>query len=88
MVCTSLLTLNEHALGSEGSTCAKLWPLKRFSGYDGGHTDGGEVQNIFPCFCIGGTTMLDVQTKLTYADYLKTADDERYELLGGALVKS
>ena len=25
--------------------------------------------------------MLDVQTKLTYADYLETADDERYELL-------
>lgn len=31
--------------------------------------------------------MLDVQTKLTYADYLETADDERYELLGGELVK-
>ena len=32
--------------------------------------------------------MLDVQTKLTYADYLKTADDERYELLDGELVTS
>ena len=32
--------------------------------------------------------MLDVQTKLTYADYLKTADDERYELLDGKLVTS
>ena len=29
-----------------------------------------------------------MQTDLTYADYLKTADDERYELLGGALVMS
>ena len=32
--------------------------------------------------------MLDVQTKFTYADYLKTADDERYELLNGELVMS
>ena len=32
--------------------------------------------------------MLDVQTKLTYADYLETADDERYELLSGELVMS
>ena len=32
--------------------------------------------------------MLNVQTKLTYADYLKTADDERYELLDGKLVTS
>ena len=32
--------------------------------------------------------MLDVQTKLTYADYLRTADDERYELLSGELVMS
>jgi len=32
--------------------------------------------------------MLDVQTKLTYADYLRTADDERYELLNGKLVTS
>ena len=32
--------------------------------------------------------MLDVQTKLTYADYLETADDERYELLNGELVMS
>ena len=32
--------------------------------------------------------MLDVQTKLTYADYLETADDERYELLNGELVRS
>ncbi len=32
--------------------------------------------------------MLDLQTKLTYADYLKTADDERYELLDGKLVTS
>ena len=31
--------------------------------------------------------MLDVQTKLTYADYLETADDERYELLSGALIR-
>ncbi len=32
--------------------------------------------------------MLDVQTKLTYADYLKTPDDERYELLSGELIMS
>lgn len=31
--------------------------------------------------------MLDVQTKLTYADYLRTADDERYELLDGELFR-
>ncbi len=30
--------------------------------------------------------MLNVGTKLTYADYLKTSDDERYELLNGELV--
>ena len=29
---------------------------------------------------------MNVGTKLTYADYLKTADDERYELLNGELV--
>ena len=28
-----------------------------------------------------------MQTNLTYADYLETADDERYELLSGALVR-
>ena len=28
-----------------------------------------------------------MQTNLTYVDYLKTADDERYELLSGALVR-
>ena len=32
--------------------------------------------------------MLDAQTKLTYADYQKTPDDERYELLNGELVVS
>ena len=32
--------------------------------------------------------MLDVEAKLTYADYLKTADDERCELLNGELVMS
>ena len=32
--------------------------------------------------------MLDVKTKLTYADYLKTSDDERYELLNGELIMS
>lgn len=32
--------------------------------------------------------MSDVETKLTNADYLKTADDERYELLDGKLVTS
>ncbi len=32
--------------------------------------------------------MFDVETRLTYADYLKTADDERYELLDGKLVSS
>ena len=32
--------------------------------------------------------MLNAQTKLTYADYLKTADNERYELLDGKLVTS
>lgn len=31
--------------------------------------------------------MTDVQTKLTYADYAKTPDDERYELLDGLLIK-
>ena len=36
----------------------------------------------------GGTTMLKTQTKLTYADYLTTSDDERYELLSGELVMS
>ena len=30
--------------------------------------------------------MLNVKTKLTYEDYLKTSDDERYELLNGELV--
>lgn len=30
--------------------------------------------------------MLNVKAKLTYADYLKTADDERFELLDGELV--
>ena len=30
--------------------------------------------------------MLNIGTKLTYADYLKTSDDERYELLNGELV--
>ncbi len=30
--------------------------------------------------------MISLQTKLTYADYLKTSDDERYELLNGELV--
>ena len=30
--------------------------------------------------------MLDIKTRLTYADYLKTSDDERYELLDGELV--
>lgn len=29
--------------------------------------------------------MLKVKTKLTYADYLKTSDDKRYELLNGEL---
>ena len=29
---------------------------------------------------------MNVETKLTYADYLKTSDDERYELLNGELV--
>ena len=33
------------------------------------------------------TDILDVPTKLTHADYLKRADDERYELLDGVLVK-
>ena len=32
--------------------------------------------------------MLNVKTRLTYADYLKTSDDERYELLNGELVMS
>ncbi len=32
--------------------------------------------------------MLNVETKLTYADYLKTPDDERCELLNGELVMS
>ncbi len=32
--------------------------------------------------------MLNVKTRLTYADYLKTPDDERYELLNGELVMS
>ena len=30
--------------------------------------------------------MLNVKTRLTYDDYLKTSDDERYELLNGELV--
>ncbi len=30
--------------------------------------------------------MLNVKSGLTYADYLKTSDDERYELLNGELV--
>ena len=30
--------------------------------------------------------MTDAQAKLTYADYLETSDDERYELLNGKLV--
>ena len=29
---------------------------------------------------------MNIETKLTYADYLKTSDDERYELLNGELV--
>ena len=32
--------------------------------------------------------MNDLQTRLTYADYAKTPDDERYELLNGELVMS
>lgn len=32
--------------------------------------------------------MLNVKAKLTYADYLETSDDERYELLNGELVLS
>ena len=32
--------------------------------------------------------MLDVKAKLTYADYMKTSDDERYELLNGELIMS
>ncbi len=32
--------------------------------------------------------MLNVGTKLTYADYLETSDDERYELLNGELILS
>jgi len=35
----------------------------------------------------GGNTILNVQTRLTYADYLKTSDDERYELLSGELFR-
>ena len=31
--------------------------------------------------------MLNVETKLTYADYLETSDDERYELLNGELIE-
>ena len=30
--------------------------------------------------------MINVKTKLTYADYLETSDDERYELLNGELI--
>lgn len=30
--------------------------------------------------------MINVKTRLTYADYLETSDDERYELLNGELV--
>jgi Uma2 family endonuclease len=30
--------------------------------------------------------VINVKTRLTYADYLKTPDDERYELLNGELV--
>ena len=32
--------------------------------------------------------MLNVKDKLTYADYMKTPDDERYELLNGELIMS
>ena len=32
--------------------------------------------------------MLNVEAKLTYADYLETSDDERYELLNGELILS
>ena len=32
--------------------------------------------------------MINVETKLTYADYLETSDDERYELLNGELILS
>jgi Uma2 family endonuclease len=32
--------------------------------------------------------VLNVETKLTYADYLETSDDERYELLNGELILS
>ena len=32
--------------------------------------------------------MINVKTRLTYADYLETSDDERYELLKGELVMS
>ena len=32
--------------------------------------------------------MLNVETKLTFADYLETSDDERYELLNGELILS
>ena len=39
-----------------------------------------------PRFLKGRPEVLNVGTKLTYADYLKTSDDERYELLNGELV--
>ena len=32
--------------------------------------------------------MLNVKARLTYADYMKTSDDERYELLNGELIMS
>lgn len=32
--------------------------------------------------------MINVKTRLTYADYLETSDDERYELINGELVLS
>ncbi len=32
--------------------------------------------------------MLNIKTRLTFADYLKTSDDERYELLNGELIMS
>ena len=34
-----------------------------------------------------GSNVTDAQARLTYADYAKTPDDERYELLDGLLIK-
>ena len=53
-----------------------------------GNEDGAIERGVYPSLPQRRPEVLNVETKLTYADYLKTPDDERYELLNGELVMS